>query len=454
MLLKKKIFQIGSVITIFLVGGLFVVNTVLAQVPPVDPNANDLIVNFTPNPLFNADNFLPGDSKTGEVEVINNTTETKRIATEAINYPEGILADDLSRALTIIIKYKDGSDIYGGSSSTEVKTLYDFYKNGETYLSDVLGNGNIKEYEFVISFPVDKGDEWQGKTTSFDIIVGFQEEDGNGIITPPSGGGGGSVPGLIIKNEGVVTTTEFTATIEWWTSYNATSRVIYCKTIENCDLDLNDDSDTPPLYGYYYTTDEEHSPANENGVTYRKITITGLQKNTTYSYRAISHASPPTISRTHTFTTLAIGDDENGSTQENGANDEGENGVSDVSTQENGANENEDNEGSTQENGVSEVSTQENGANENDNNPEKSGLIPSVNKAFNSANNFIGSVLGLKSVNEVEEDNIRLEQGGEIRDSYKGNHTSALLAIVLLFLLIIILLYRIYHLSRRTKKET
>ncbi|MEA2098310.1 MAG: hypothetical protein U9P70_04550 [Patescibacteria group bacterium] len=167
MLLKKKLFQIGSVMTIFLVGGLFVVNTVLAQAPPEDPpvdlDANNLIVNFTPDSLFNADNFLPGDSKSGEVEVINNTTETKRIATEAINYPEGIPDDDLSRALTIIIKHKDGSNIYGGLNSTEVRTLYDFYKNGETYLSDIMeasgGVSSVNEYEFVISFPVDKGDE-------------------------------------------------------------------------------------------------------------------------------------------------------------------------------------------------------------------------------------------------------------------------------------------------------
>ncbi|MEA3272199.1 MAG: hypothetical protein U9P90_00860, partial [Patescibacteria group bacterium] len=88
MLLRKKIYQI-SLATIFVIGSLFAAKIALAQIPS-DPNANNLIVNFTPDPLFEADNFLPGDIKIGEAEVINNTGGSKRIATEAINYPKNI----------------------------------------------------------------------------------------------------------------------------------------------------------------------------------------------------------------------------------------------------------------------------------------------------------------------------------------------------------------------------
>ena len=183
MLLKKKICQFSLAAIIFACGSLFAVNAAFAQTPPVDPNADSLIVNFIPDPLFNAGNFLPGDSRTGEVEVINGTNETKRIATEAINYPKDIFGnvpdDDLSRALTIVIQEKNvDGDLYGGSSPTGARTLFDFYKNGETYLSSVFANGT-EEYEFVISFPESEGDYWQGKTTEFDIKVGFQGEEGD-----------------------------------------------------------------------------------------------------------------------------------------------------------------------------------------------------------------------------------------------------------------------------------
>ncbi|MEA2098311.1 MAG: fibronectin type III domain-containing protein [Patescibacteria group bacterium] len=123
--------------------------------------------------------------------------------------------------------------------------------------------------------------------------------------------------GLIIKNKDTVKVGYDYADIEWWTSYNATSRVIYCETSKNCSLDFSNTTTDSTfnlfLYGYKYTTNELHTPANSEGVKYRKITITELQENTTYSYRCVSHASPPTISRTHTFTTLALandGDDE------------------------------------------------------------------------------------------------------------------------------------------------
>ena len=339
MLLKRKIIQISLAAAIFIFGNLFFASSALA-VPPEDPNAGTLIVNFNPNPLFNASNFLPGDAKTGEAEVINNTGEIKRIAAEAINYPKDLFGNvpgkDLSRALTIVIREKNGGDLYGGSSPTGAKTLFDFYKNGETYLSDVSGSGGTKTYQFEISFPENKGDEWQETATRFDIIVGFQGEEGgvkycnnNGTADNgetgidcggggcsgcggegESGGGGGLPQGLIIQYEDAIEITGTTATIKWFTNYKATSQVVYCEESENCVFDFSDNAGNPPLYGYKHTTAETHTPANPNGVTYREIELTGLKENTTYNFRCISHASPPTVSRKHNFTTLAMSDND------------------------------------------------------------------------------------------------------------------------------------------------
>jgi hypothetical protein len=367
MLLRKKIYRFSLAAIVFACGGLFAASAALAQIPPIDPNADNLIVNFTPDPLFNAGNFLPGDSRTGEAEVINGTDETKRIATEAINFStsglfDSVPSDDLSRALTIVIREKNvGGDLYGGSSPVGAKTLCDFYEDGETYLSSVSGSSS-KIYEFEISFPESKGDEWQGTTTKFDIIVGFQGEEGGikycnyngkqdngetgidcgGGGCPACGGGGGGLPpGLIIKYENHIEVGENYVEIEWWTSYEATSQVVYSSEDEynaGYKFDFSDNQyggdpqfENPPKYGYKNTTYETNIPSNPNSptkVTYRKITITGLQDNTTYHYRCVSHASPPTISRAHTFTTLALAD--GGDEDDDGGDETGEDNETDT----------------------------------------------------------------------------------------------------------------------------
>jgi len=268
----------------------------------VDP----LVVEFENTPhLFSETNFLPGQNATGTARVTNNSGQPQRIATEAINYPDfpnpnNVPAGDLSRALSIIIREKGGSDLYGGSSPTGEKTLFDFYREGEIYLSDII-TGATTEYEFEIAFPGEKEDEWQGATTTFDILIGFQGVEGK--ISPGGGGGGGGwlPPGLTINYEKPFYIGITTAKITWDTSYKSTSRVIY-GTVAGV-FDLNN----LPNYGYAFSTAEKDTPADPNGVTSHEIWLTDLQPGTTYYYRAISHASPPTISQERSFTTLMPG---------------------------------------------------------------------------------------------------------------------------------------------------
>ena len=286
----------------------------LAEYPP-NPNEGDLEIEFEQTPLFGSEegNFIPGDSVTRWVKVTNNTSEIKRVAVEAINYPKNILGnipdDDLSQVLIITIRKKGGNDIYGGSSPTGVKTLADFYENGETYLSDIAAKSNgvsgVNKYEFEVSFPESKGDKWQGATTKFDIIVGFQGEDDNSATTSSSGGGGMLPPGLIIKYEQAIEVTSNSATITWLTSHKATSQVVYSSQTEYNNgyaFDL-----TKPNYGYAHAAPD---PEDSTKVTGHSVTINGLTSGTTYYFRCVSHASPPTISRSHTFTTLALADDD------------------------------------------------------------------------------------------------------------------------------------------------
>ena len=343
--MKKKVIKticLGIFGAIFVATGLLWVGSVEA----VEAQDDGLIVEYWTGtewkkwlpgeesfPIFKEENFLPGDTVTRQVRVTNNSGQPQNIATEAINWPgfpnpEDVPDKDLSRALEITIREKEGSDLYGGS--TGKKTLFDFYtKNGfnstyEHVLTWGLPDGSEVIYEFEISFPSDKKNEWQGATTTFDILIGFQGVEGKVPPgTPPGGGGGGYVPGLTIKNEGAFYISTSTATITWQTSYFSTSKVIYDTQPGKFDLRAGE-----PSYGYsfYKEGDDSRNPK----VTFHSVTLTGLTPNTTYYYRCVSHASPPTISREYSFTTLGVKEEakeETGKKISEGAGEEAEEGV-------------------------------------------------------------------------------------------------------------------------------
>lgn len=455
MLLRKKIYQFGLMALIFACGSLFVASAALAEDWPASQDPNELIVEFEQTPLFGKvgneeGNFMPGDSVARWVKVTNNTdsaTETKRIATQAIKFggpsynssnPDDVPNYDLSRALLVTIREKNNgtyTDIYGAG---DTKTLFQFYENGETYLSSVSGGGGIVEYEFEISFPADKGDYWQGATTKFDIVVGFQGEDG-GIVpgTNPGGSGGGLLPGLTILDESVKVKADTTSVvITWTTSYFSTSQVIYsskaeyegtCTTCSGTEYKFNL---TKPKYGYFSAFP---NPEDSTKVTGHSVTITGLSPSTTYYYRAVSHASPPTISREYSFTTFALadGDDEHTpspSPRKDEAEQEGDNG------------------------GVS-------------------GIYPRIRGAAGAVSNFIGSLFGnetenvegrvagaeeSKNADEGEADENKTDIAKSVAEAGSetagecGKYPAYLLWLIISLLLVIAAL--LYHILRKRKE--
>lgn len=277
---------------------------------PAFAQNDNLVVKFETAPLFDEANFLPGQAITRRVTATNNSGQPQRIAAEAVNYPcfpnpNDVPDNDLSRALLIIISEKNGSDLYGGTAGE--KTLFNFYQDGETYLSDITA-GASAEYGFEINFPSEKENEWQNATTTFDVLVGFQGVEGG--VPPGGGGGGGLPPGLTVNYEMPFYIGTTTAKITWLTSYKATSRVIYGTQAGKFDLNIL------PNYGYAFSTTEKDTPANPNGATSHEVWLTNLAPNTTYYYRAISHASPPTIGFEHSFTTLPTAEDYGGQISE------------------------------------------------------------------------------------------------------------------------------------------
>lgn len=295
----KKITYLSIIfcLTFFgLTGLVFSVRT--AQAVELD----DLIAIFTPNPLFGAVNFVPGQSVSGSIEIKNKSGVTKTIITEAIKEDD---PNNFAAALNLEIKQGE-TNLYGLGDS---KTLKDFFDAGEVVLS-TLANDATTTYEFIATFKSDAGDEYQNKKiNNFDILIGFQGEEGTtggGGTGGGGSGGGGSTSGLTISQTANTVVSPTSVTITWLTSYNSTSRVIYAAEGEAHIFDLSAVPISPSTlsnYGYQYSSDEIDTPAILNGKTFHTVILTGLTPGTTYYYRVISHASPDTVGQELSFTT-------------------------------------------------------------------------------------------------------------------------------------------------------
>jgi len=299
----------------FLIGvaiiALFPTSVVQAQAVP------RLEVIFTPDPLFNELNFLPGDGISGTAEVINNSGETQNVLVEAINIADN---EGLGGVLDLAIKEGETTHYYD--------TLGNFLSVGEVALSE-LSDGNSTTYTFIVTFG-EGIENYQGSALGFDICVGFEDADGiacgntvisnegdmdiedggegsgdlgNKIIVKGLGrtrGGGGIInaASLAISNERVAeisineSGTEGFALIEWETNFLSTSQVIY-GLASGGPYSINI---SMPNFGYPYTTEEYFPKTTEHSVF-----LSGLIPGETYSYRVVSRASPPTVSYEHTF---------------------------------------------------------------------------------------------------------------------------------------------------------
>ena len=260
--------------------------------------------NGADKPLFNETNFLPGGEITSWVKVTNTSGATQRIVTQPLDITD---PNHLGDVLNLVIKEGE-EELYNNA-------LSNFLANGEVYLSD-LANGANAQYDFTVSFDSGTQNTFQGKSLKFNILIGFQGTEGGispGAGSSSGGGGGGWLPpGLTIQNGTVPTVTKTSVTINWLTSYAATSQVIYAKDgeshtlcltqTEGCALVVLGDP-PPPKYGYAHTTLESDTSTK---VTNHLVTISPLDPNTTYYYRTVSHGSLA-ISEEQSFTTLTPG---------------------------------------------------------------------------------------------------------------------------------------------------
>ena len=290
--------------TLTLLVGAFIASPAIAY-------AENLVVDFDPNPLFEQNNFLPGDISIGKAKVTNNSGSTQTVITESIN---GFDADGLGGHLNLTIIDSD-------SVSYFTNTLAHFLSDGEVTLG-TLDNGESKTYTFTVSFININDNEYQGKSLGFDVCVGFEGGEtncGDTVVGSEndtggggSSGGGGTSTGtsgisnpptsLDVFNEETIeiNTEDATAMIEWNSNLLSTSQVIYGKQSEGSySLNLAVD----PYFGYPLGTVED--PVK---VIHHSVQLINLEVGQTYLYRVVSRASPPTIGFERTFTISKGGD--------------------------------------------------------------------------------------------------------------------------------------------------
>lgn len=249
---------------------------------------------FEQTPLFSNTNFAPGEIVSRHFTVTNDTTTIKTVAIEVINGMCG----------TPCLSNKLHVKILGDGTKYFDDTLAKFFSAGETAIGTLPAN-TPREYTMSVSFVPDAVNEYQAKTATFDLLVGFRGEEGqsdnNNNNNGNGGGGGGSVlpRGLQIQNEATVTEADNSITVSWTTNYSAYGHVIYgIDTGVPYVLDLSQ-----PNFGYPHSTPSdpsivEHTDTEKS--SNHSFTLSGLASGT-YRYRIVSHASPPTVSYEHTF---------------------------------------------------------------------------------------------------------------------------------------------------------
>jgi hypothetical protein len=259
-----------------------------------------LEVRFESTPLFQNANFIPYDEVSRFVKVTNHTDLNQGVIVEAINYSSCPLFA-VCFAKKLHLKITSGAEVYFD------KPLSEFYGAGAISLGS-MNAGATKQFDFRVVFEGSTDDnDFQKSTTNFDLLIGFAGHEGGGSSSQAggngtSGGGGAVLPGLQINNEAAVSVSTDTASVSWNTNYDSFSHVIYgIDTGAPYTLNL-----ALQNFGYPSSAPTDPSapghidplPKTRNHV----VNLSGLTPGATYRYRAVSHASPPTVGYEHTFT--------------------------------------------------------------------------------------------------------------------------------------------------------
>lgn len=234
-------------------------------------------VEFERTPLFQSRNLAPGDSVTGWVKVTNGTGSDLTAGTDAQNATG---ANELGAGMRLTV--------LDGETKVLDMGLADFLEGGEFPLSTVSAN-STKTYDFVVTFESSSGDSYQGKSTGFDLCVGFMSESGGTCDRPGGGsggegtgggGGGGGTQTLTVFNERATPLDEQSGDvlISWETSRPADGRVVFGPASGAYALDLG----SAPFFGY-----PSGSEADANELLRHTVVLRNVAPGA-YKYRIVA----------------------------------------------------------------------------------------------------------------------------------------------------------------------
>ncbi|OGG62188.1 hypothetical protein A3C87_01190 [Candidatus Kaiserbacteria bacterium RIFCSPHIGHO2_02_FULL_49_34] len=152
---------------------------------PLVASAAGLSVVFQATPLFGEAQFMPGALVSRTVEVKNTDAVAHALYTRATSTLSGGLEEAIDFTIT-----SDTSHFNG--------TLAEYYGSASVFLGTLAPN-ETKVYTFGATFRSSAADSYQGKTTKFDIEVGFE---GGEVVTDTGGGTTGSTGGTTSGGSG------------------------------------------------------------------------------------------------------------------------------------------------------------------------------------------------------------------------------------------------------------
>jgi hypothetical protein len=169
--MKKIVFLLGIVLLIF--GSWFKPRPALAVNLTVTCTTSDCAIVPANQPLFEVANWLPGDSTSQQITVINqNPDDACNLYLNTTNEND---PDNLASAVFTVIK-EGMSDIFGvrdgDSKASSSQTLADLFGTGSIFLG-TIGALDSKTFDWVATFDLDADNGYQEKSITFDFDLSF-----------------------------------------------------------------------------------------------------------------------------------------------------------------------------------------------------------------------------------------------------------------------------------------
>jgi len=157
----NNLFKLKTKIIISLIFSLFLIT-------PNIVSANGLAISYpgSPNPLFNETNITPDDIIQKTVTITNSETKSQKAAIKLYSGASSALKEHL-----VLLVIGDSGLIAGP------KKLSEFYSTGAEVDLRTIGAQKSENFMFEIYVDRDMGNEFQGKTESFNLAIGFVGEE-------------------------------------------------------------------------------------------------------------------------------------------------------------------------------------------------------------------------------------------------------------------------------------